>query len=392
MENNASLLEWGYLSLNHKGEELCGDHVASAKSEDGALTLVLADGLGSGVIASILSTLTSTMLSRMIEEGIAMEEAVATLVRTLPVAKDRGGVAYCTFDVLRVEKDFSATLYCFDNPEPIVLRKGKARNIEWKSLNLEGKSVAFASFYLDVEDEVTLFTDGAVYAGVGETLNFGWGREEIKEYLEGLWNPLTSAKNRATLLVDHCRLLYNSRPGDDVTALVLTRRKTSPLNIWVGPPQKKEDDEKLLKEFFSLPGPHVVCGGTSATIVAKYLGKEVIGSLDYEDSEVPPTSQIEGVDLVTEGIITLNKVLEILQDYKGKNEFYFEWSFRQDGASRLSRMLIEEATSIHFRVGCAMNPAHQDSPALNIKMKMFVISSLAEELRSLGKEVEVLYY
>ncbi|MBO8426188.1 MAG: SpoIIE family protein phosphatase [Firmicutes bacterium] len=388
-----SELESGYLSVNHKGEELCGDHVQIVKGEDGSTTLVLADGLGSGVVASILSTLTSAMLSRMAEAGLSIEDGVETLVKTLPIARDRGNVAYSTFTVCRIEPDYSAVVYNFDNPDPVFLRLGKQKELDYRTLEVEGKLIKKAECYFDVNDELVMFSDGAVHAGVGETLNFGWTRDEIVAYLEGLVDPSVSAKNVSTLLVDHCDLLYNRRPGDDTTALTVRRRERKKCNLMVGPPTNKEDDEKVLSRFFSLEGPHIVCGGTTCSLAARYLHSPIEGSLDYLDPEVPPISYIRGVDLATEGIITLNKVLSLSKDYQGQNKAYFDWSFRSDGASQIAKMLFEEATDIDFYVGCAVNPAHQDPQYhIGFKMKMQIIDNLAQELRNMGKHIKVTYF
>ncbi len=387
-------LESGYLSVNHKGEELCGDHVQIVSdASDGSTTLVLADGLGSGVVASILSTLTSAMLSRMAEAGLSIEDGVETLVKTLPIARDRGNVAYSTFTVCRIEKDYTGYIYNFDNPEPVFLRDGKEKKLNYETLTVEGKLIKKAKCYFDVNDCLVMFSDGAVYAGVGETLNFGWTREEISAYLEGLFDPSISAKNIATLLVDHCDLLYNRRPGDDTTALAVRRRERKKCNLMVGPPTNPSDDEKVLSSFFSLEGPHIVSGGTTCKIAARYLGSSIEGSLDYLDPEVPPISYIKGVDLATEGIITLNKVVSLSRDYQGQNKAYFDWSFRQDGASQIAKMLFEEATDITFYVGCAVNPAHQDPEYhIDIKMKMQIIDNLAQELKNMGKHINVTYF
>ena len=387
-----SQIEYGYLSLNHKGEELCGDHVEISEGNDLSLTLVLADGLGSGVEASILSTLTSTLLSKMIEGGMGIEEGVESLAKTLPVARDRGNVAYSTFTICRIEKDYSAVIYNFDNPEPVFLRGGKEMRLRYAPSLIAGRKIYRAEVYFDVGDELVLFTDGAVHAGIGETLNFGWEREEIVAFLEALANATLSAKNLATYLVDQCDILYNRRPGDDTTCLAIKRRERSPLNLMVGPATRKEDDIPRLKEFFAKDGPHVVCGGTTAKIVSRYLDQPIEGELDFEDPSIPPISRINGVDLVTEGIITLNKVLSLARDYQGQNKAYFDWSFRQDGASKLARLLLEEATDIDVTVGCAVNPAHQaEGEGIDIRMKMLIIHSLTEELKKMGKFVNVAY-
>jgi hypothetical protein len=388
-----SEIEYGYLSINHKGEELCGDHVQVSYGQDGSLTLVLADGLGSGVEASILSTLTSTMLSKMIEGGMSIEAGVEALAKTLPCARDRGNVAYSTFTVLKIEKDFSATLYNFDNPDPVFLRNGVYEDVRYQSKIIGGKRIKKAKLYFGLNDSISMFSDGAMYAGVGESLNFGWGRDEIASYLAALASPLLSSKNLATLLVDHCSLLYNKRPGDDTTCLSVRRRERSEANLIVGPPTKKEDDGKVLHSFFSLPGKHIVCGGTTCHLAARYLGSEIRGELESLDPDIPPYSEIAGVDLATEGIITLNKVLALAKDYQKDNAAYFTWSYRKDGASMLAESLFEEATDITFYVGCAVNEAHQEEHGeITFKMKMQIIDNLASELKRMGKRVKVSYF
>ena len=388
-----SEIECGYLSINHKGEELCGDHVQVASGQNGDLTLVLADGLGSGVEASILSTLTSTLLSKMIEGGMSIEAGVEALVKTLPCARDRGNVAYSTFTVLKIERDFTATLYNFDNPDPVFLRNGKIEEPRYETFSIGGKTIKKAKLYFDVNDSLSMFSDGAMYAGVGESLNFGWGREEIASYLAALSCPELSAKNLATLLVDHCSLLYNKRPGDDTTCLSVRRRARAKVNLLVGPPSNKEDDRATLESFFSLPGKHIVCGGTTCKLAASYLGSEVKGDLDSLDPDIPPYSEIDGVDLATEGVITLNKVVTLAKDYQQDNLAYFTWSYRKDGASLLAESLFQEATDITFYVGCAVNSAHQEEHGqITFKMKMQVIDNLALELRKMGKTVKVSYF
>ena len=160
-----------------------------------------------------------------------------------------------------------------------------------------------------------------------------------------------------------------------------------------GPPSNRDDCDKMMSLFFSKAGKHIVCGGTTSTIAAKLLGKPLIPHLDFVDPDVPPTAEIEGVDLVTEGVITFNKVLQYAKDYIKDNESYTEWGYKKDGASQIARMLFEEATDINFFVGRAANPAHQN-PALPISfnIKMQLVDELAEALRSMGKRIKVSYF
>ncbi len=149
----------------------------------------------------------------------------------------------------------------------------------------------------------------------------------------------------------------------------------------------------MMSLFFSKEGKHIVCGGTTASIAAKYLGKPLRASLNFEQSDVPPIATIEGVDLVTEGVITINKVLQYAKDYLADNETYEQWSFKRDGASLICRLLFEEATDINFYVGRAVNPAHQNPELpINFNIKMNLVQELSECLKQMGKRIKVSYF
>ena len=202
-----------------------------------------------------------------------------------------------------------------------------------------------------------------------------------------------TAKTLATMLIDECNKEYGYRPGDDASACVVKIRKREPMNILFGPPKNRDDCNRMMALFFSKDGKHIVCGGTTSSIAADYLGKPLKVSLSFERSDIPPIAQIEGVDLVTEGVITINKVIEYAKDALADNALYEEWNFKRDGASLISRMLFEEATDINFYVGRAVNPAHQnpDLP-INFNIKMRLVEELSECLKQMGKRIKVSYF
>ena len=202
-----------------------------------------------------------------------------------------------------------------------------------------------------------------------------------------------TAKNLATILVDECDRLYGNQPGDDTTACVIKVRKRAPMNSLFGPPASRDDCDRMMSLFFSKQGKHIICGGTTSSIAAKYLGKPLTASLSFEKSDIPPIAHIEGVDLVTEGVITVNRVLEYAKDYLGENEKYEHWSYNRDGASLICQLLFEEATDINFYVGRAINPAHQnpDLP-INFSIKMNLVEELSKSLVTMGKRIKVSYF
>ena len=382
----------GYKSVNHFGEQLCGDHVDIVEQGENSTVIVLADGLGSGVKASILSTLTSKIISTMMAEGLSLEDCVATIAATLPICSVRG-VAYSTFTILHLVDNTDAELIEYDNPQTILLRDGKNYDYPRTEMNIGGKKIYKSEIKLTEKDIFVMMSDGCPHAGIGNVYDFGWKREDIVSFMETFADVGYTAKTLSTILVDECERLYGGEPGDDATACVVRVRKREPMNILFGPPSNRDDCDRMMSLFFSKAGKHIVCGGTTSSIAAKYLGKPIRASLNFDDPEIPPTAELEGVDLVTEGVITVNKVLQYAKDYLGENKSYEHWSVKRDGASLICRMLFEEATDINFFVGRAINPAHQnpDLP-INFSIKMNLVEDLSKCLRQMGKRVKVSYF
>ena len=382
----------GWKSINHAGEQLCGDHVDIVEQGEDSTVIVLADGLGSGVKASILSTLTSKIISTMMAEGLKLEECVETIAATLPICSVRG-VAYSTFTIIHLIHNATAEIIQYDNPLVIMIRNFELYQYPQSELNIGGKKIYKATIPLQENDIFIAMSDGCPHAGIGIAYNFGWRREDIADFMVSVAPQGYTAKTLSTMLVDECNKLYGNQPVDDATACVIRVRKREPMNLLFGPPRNRDDCDRMMSLFFSKEGKHIVCGGTTASIAAKYLGKPVKASLNFVQSDVPPIAEIEGVDLVTEGVITINKVIEYAKDALGTNELYEEWGYRHDGASLICRLLFEDATDINFYVGRAVNPAHQnpDLP-INFNIKMNLVEQLTACLKQMGKRVKVSYF
>ncbi|MDE6726124.1 MAG: serine/threonine-protein phosphatase, partial [Ruminiclostridium sp.] len=173
----------GYYSLNHVGEQLCGDQVIVVKPDENTEIVVLADGLGSGVKACILSTLTSKIISTMMAESMSIEECVNTIASTLPVCKVRG-VAYSTFTILKICNNEEAEIIQYDNPHVILLRDGKNLVYPETATEMGGKTIYRSKIKLMENDVFIMMSDGCIHAGVGMALNYGWQRDNIIDYME----------------------------------------------------------------------------------------------------------------------------------------------------------------------------------------------------------------
>ena len=384
------VLEYGYVSLNKKNEELCGDKVEMIPADNGGATLVLADGMGSGVKANILSTLTSKILCTMAAANVPLEECIDTIVGSLPVCKQRG-VAYSTFSLLSVQPDGNAYLAEFDNPPAILLHDGKWVPLERVEKQYDNKKLYLSKFQFQRGDVLLVMSDGVVHAGVGETLNFGWDIKEIREFAEIQYDPSLSARTMASIMANACYELYGHRPGDDTTVMAVKYRAPLTVNMMVGPPSSPESDSLVVQEFMAHDGKRVVCGGTSSQVVARELKTQVTTSFDYIDKDVPPIGYIDGIDLTCEGVLTLKRLLIYAEKYISVSDPDIKLFKSKDGASLLANLLLVEASRVNLFVGRGVNLAHEGL-GIDNKTKLDAVVRLLNILKALNKTVEIKYY
>lgn len=384
-----------YKSLNKFTEVLCGDKVEILQTEDSNI-LILADGMGSGVKANILATLTSKILGTMFLNGATLEECVETIVQTLPVCQVRQ-VAYSTFSILQVFNNGDAYLVEFDNPSCIYIRDGKLIPIPQNIRIIENKKINEFRFKVKKGDALILMSDGTIHAGVGRLLNFGWVWDDIATYAVKQYSLTISAMRLASSISRACDELYQFRPGDDTTVAVMRIIDSKPVHLMTGPAQRMEDDNRMVAAFMGgESAKRIVCGGTSATIVSRVLKKRLDVSLDYVDPEIPPIAYMDGIDLVTEGVLTLNRVIQLLKRYV-KNESVSEEFFleldKPNGASMVAKVIIEDCTELHLYVGKAINSAYQN-PGLpfDLGIRQNLVEQLKHTVEDMGKQVTVTYY
>lgn len=386
-------IDVAYESLNKFNEELCGDKVEVVRG-DGCVVVVMADGLGSGVKANILATLTTKIIGTMLERGAHIDEAVEMIVHTLPVCNVRK-LAYCTFSILQVFNNGEARLFEFDNPPVFFLREGKLLDVPSQCRTVNDRIIKESRLNVRVGDTFVMVSDGVIHAGVGVTLNLGWKWENVADYLERNVKRESTAKAIAALLITVCDSLYMGKPGNDTTVVAVKIQPVEEVSLFAGPPISKSDDEKVVKKFMEGKGIKVVCGGTTAQIVSRVLGKEINASLEYHDPLVPPIAKIDGIDLVTEGVLTLSRAIEIIRCYASDKVRYKDLKIlkSQDGAAKLANILVENCTHLRLFIGRAMNPAHQNPNfPVNLSIKFKLLEELADLMKRLGKTVEQHYY
>lgn len=383
-------IDFAYGSLLKYGEELCGDMV-EFYADDNQFIAVLSDGMGSGVKANILATLTSKIALTMLKEGMKIEDVVDTVSQTLPICS-QNKIAYSTFTMVKVAKDGIAYIVEFDNPTVFFMRGEKIISLDWDERIIHNKKIRECKVQLSERDRIVMISDGVEFAGGRKTLNYSWQWKDIANHLLKFTNENMNAKTITNNLLGVCNQLYFFEPGDDTTVATIKVSHDSKAVLFSGPPINKSKDKEVVYKIMGSAGKKIVCGGTTANIVARELGVDYKSSNEIIDEDVPPIGYIQGIDLVTEGVLTLRKSCEILRKLLTTNDDSFLHK-NKDGATLLSRMLYEDCIHIKMIIGRCINPENMmlDIPD-DLSVRLYVLNEMKNILVKLGKIVEVEYY
>ena len=379
-------LDIGTAQLKKAGEELCGDSVETVANHDSQI-IVLSDGLGSGVKANILSKLTTKTASTMLQRGGQIDEVIETLAHTLPICQVRQ-LAYSTFSILQVFNSNQAYLAEYDNPSAFFGNRNGLWAPGRQERIIDGKVINEAYFELRDGDWIVMVSDGVLHAGIGLKWNFGWGWEQVAGYLTETAAHDLDAGDWAGNLAEVCNDLYGGKPGDDASIVIIKVRHPRYLTLLIGPPRDRRQDQLVVDRLLQSKGSKAVCGGTTGNIVGRITGHGVKADLTSNFEKVPPMGLITGIDLVTEGTLTLVYTLEHLRSGTKSRDL----SAGKDGASRLAAALLE-ADSIHFIIGTTVNPAQQgpDIPQV-FAYKQQIIKDLIQCLKEKNKTITEEYH
>jgi len=311
-------------------------------------------------------------------------EVVQTLSETLPVCEVRK-LAYSTFAIAQFFTHGNARVVEFDTPPTVLLRHRTNRPLVYEEREIDGKTVRESALDLELGDWVVFVSDGVLNAGIGGAYPLGWGWDQTVHFLEERAYPELSAQDLADKVADAVCELYGDSPGDDVSVAVIKVRRKLVATVLTGPPQDQSIDEGVVTRFIQAAGRRAVCGGTTAKIVAHHIGQPLEVDLGSMTADVPPIARVEGLDLVTEGILTLTRANELLRSGAQKKSL----EYQTDGAAALVRMWLD-VDYVHFLVGQGVNPAHQN-PELprQLALRLSVVREIGEELRRRGKEATV---
>ena len=350
------------------GQVVAGDVFLSRKiKEEGRLITVLSDGLGSGVKAGVLANLTATMALRYTAAFVDVRRSAKTIMDTLPVCEKRK-ISYSTFTIVDLDEDGKTRVIEHGNP-PLMLLRGQAPvPLERASLTLEAwkeRVIYYSEFDTQLGDRIVFYSDGVSQSGLGRVgLPFGWGQERVTQFLQRqiAAEQEISARELTRNLVAEALVNDGRAAKDDISCGTIYYRRPRKLLVITGPPFHRERDGELAELVRTFDGRKAICGGTTAGIVSRLLGAPVTMDLTRLDPEIPPAAVMEGVDLVTEGTITLAKVAEMLE--RGN----VVEPRRKNPASELVSLMLQ-SDLVQFVVGTRINEAHQD-PSIPVELDL----------------------
>lgn len=361
----------------------CGDLVQFERTPT-ATTLILCDGLGSGIKANIAATMCASRLLTALRGGTSLRHAFTNLVRNM--LRVRGTeLPYACFTVVRVLNDGQATVLSYDMPPPLLVTSRQVMLLAQQTRTVENALIGESHCHLTPGEGIMVISDGVTQAGLGLSQKLGWRIEGVQQYLGELLSERRPLRELPQAVHDRARELWGEVGGDDITVAMALCRWGKTLNILTGPPSSKGLDNQVAHRFLNLEGWKVVAGSTTAEIIARYLKQPLDVEQDFSSRLAPPRYYIEGVDLVTEGAITLNQVYNVLD----ADPTAFE---EESGVTELQR-LLRDADRVNFIVGVARNPAHGDIVfrQRGLLTRASIVPLLAEKLEKMGKLVTVEY-
>ncbi|MDG5815783.1 SpoIIE family protein phosphatase [Chitinispirillales bacterium ANBcel5] len=390
IQNQEVFIEIGSLHYSKHKKKASGDVQLTRKLEQGRVVSILCDGLGSGVEANVLASFTASMGLEYMASDLKIKRAAEIIMDALPLCPSRK-ISYSTFSIADVSLAGEMRIIGHGNPPFLFFRGAQAIEREQTELlrpRWKNRSLHYARFGVEVGDRLIMMSDGVTQSGMGsDSWPMGFGIERVNIIVEEAVrkNREISADELAEIICNVALANDGNRAGDDISCTVIYMRNPRRMRVLTGPPFDPKRDQEYASLIKNFSGKCVLCGGTTSTIVERELGLEAVMDFSYMDPVVPAVSHMKGVDLITEGCITLSNLAGLLE--KG------ERGGRKNGATML-RDLMLSCDIIDFYVGTRVNQSHQD-PALPIELdiRRNVIKKIASLLETKYlKETTVRYY
>ena len=388
----SDIIEVSFYNLKKDKEVVPGDTFLVNKTPEGNFVATLADGMGSGVKANVLSQLTASMAQKFMIANSDIKHMAQTIMETLPVCSYRE-VSYSTITSMDITESGFVKLMEYDNPETLWFRNGsflpREREKCFIKTSHSRNKVYYSELQMELGDRLISFSDGVTQAGIGsKDYPFGLKMDSVKAFISNLITEDTaiSGQELAKLVVEKAASVDMDMPKDDITCSVVYYRKSRNTLLITGPPYERDKCEYMVDRFKGFSGRKIIAGGTTSQIIADGLGEELSVDMNDLGSDIPPRALMAGADLVTEGMLTINELINILKSEDVKN-------IKDINAAYRMAQIFLDSDKIYMLIGTAVNEAHQN-PNMPVEMglRRISVNNLAKILRTKYlKEVEIEY-
>ena len=367
--------------VSKKPAEPSGDVVSTYRDKISTLH-VICDGMGSGIKANIAANMCSSRIQELYKSGFTIREIFKKIVSTMQKAK-QSDLPYSAFTIIRVLNDGIGTALTYEMPPSILVSGSYAMVLESRVYNDTNISLTEANFSIKKGEGILTVSDGVTYAGIGNGYRDGWGINEVAKYIQNNLTTIRKHREFTEFLMEKTKMLWGDKIGDDLTTSFLFCRKGRIVNIFTGAPIDSANDKQSVAKFMACDGLKIVAGATTAKIVARETGKELELNDKSESLIAPPNYMIEGIDLVTEGAITLNQVLNIWNEDSAK--------FEKNSPVTDLVSLLYVADRVNFYLGGCENPASNDISftQTGVLSRKVIVPLLIKKLEEDGKLVVV---
>lgn len=364
--------------MSKKNNLVCGD-IVQVHRDKISTVVVISDGLGSGIKANIAAQICVSRIIELIKEGFSIRHAFSTVTKTMEEAK-KNDMPYAVFTIFRVLNDGITSILTYEMPPPIFITKKYSSVLKQKIITINDSVVAESTCVLNPGENILLYSDGIYQSGLGFKTG-EWKADGIVKFINTFISNGNSIKVLSQEVLLEAKKRWDNLMRDDATIVLASARKGRIVNIFTGPPIDKRKDREVVEKFMSMPGIKIVCGASTAKIVARELNKDLSVSYDYESTVTPPKYEIDGLNLVTEGSITLNQLYNVWDEDESKLD--------KNNPVLDFKCLLNVADRVNIFTGLAENPADEDMSfkLTGILARKIIVPLIIKKLENEGKLV-----
>ena len=367
------------VSMN--GKSPSGDLIEILRAND-ATFVIFVDGAGHGHMARISAKFIVSRIASHLKQGVTLRKVFYNELGRREIHK-KNSKLHGYFTIIRIAEDGMSTILSYGMPKSLFVNPRYSTVLNFRNVKFGEIEVFEASSYLEDGEGIIVFCDGISTAGIGTLYREGWGESRITTFINETLSSNVELSELPYLILNKAKEIWNKKIGDDCTVAIARIRKCQNLNIFTGCPVDRATDTSAVKKFMETDGLHIVAGGSTAKLVSRELNEKLEVVADTDDLNVPIFYKIKGIDLVTEGVNTLNQLNNLLEQPYEKyesNDPVFDFFEK-----------ITKADKINFFIGAAQNPANKNIifKQKGIEPRSVAVPKLANKLKTLGKIVHI---